>query len=63
MKKIKQIDIISMYSVVNHILFIVVCSCIWWIAHLVIQMFPDWSLGTPMFVGWMSHVVYNKIFS
>ena len=51
-------------GVMWRILFIVVFAFVWAVSYLLIKMLPTfWHVGTPMVVGWASHMVYQKLFS
>ena len=54
----------TIHGVMWRILFIVACACVWAISYQLIQMLPTfWHVGTPMFIGWVSNMVYQRIFS
>ena len=47
----------------RRILFIVACACVWAVSYQLIQMLPTfWHVGTPMLIGWLSHLVYREMF-
>lgn len=54
----------TIHSVMCRILFMIVCACVWAISYNLIKLLPTfWHVGTPMFIGWASHIVYKKLFA
>jgi hypothetical protein len=54
----------TIHGVMWRILFIVVCACVWAVSYQLIQKLPTfWHAGTPMFIGWVSHMAYQRLFT
>ena len=53
----------TIHSVMWRILFVIVCACVWAITYKINQLLPElWQVGFPPFIGWISYIVYNKLF-
>lgn len=53
----------TIHSVMWRILFIIACATVWVVTYKINQTLPEfWQVGFPPFVGWMSYIIYDKLF-
>lgn len=53
----------TIHSVMWRILFMIACAAVWSVTYKINQTLPEfWQVGFPPFVGWISYIIYNKLF-
>jgi len=53
----------TLQSVMWRILFMIACGTVWAITYKVNPLLPEfWQVGFPPYIGWVSYIVYDKLF-